>query len=133
MTKRVDLQLEGMPTPAVEIYLDKRSKSPSLVVRLEGPNGTISAIDVRDARFKMVGGIGIGSSLGQLRSLHKSLYIGSGEGDFYAIIRDLDISFRLKLSDQTLKRVYANQTTQYNGKDNPLIPDETNITDLYVH
>src|SRR5258706_7306931 len=52
-TKQVDLHLEGMPTPALQVFLNKQARDPSLVIRLEGPNGTVSGIDVRDARFKL--------------------------------------------------------------------------------
>jgi hypothetical protein len=38
ITKKVDLQLEGMPTPALQVFLTKDRQHPSLIIRLDGPN-----------------------------------------------------------------------------------------------
>lgn len=131
-TKQVDLHLEGMPTPALQVFLNKQSKNPSLVIRLEAPNGTISGIDVRDARFKLANGIGIGSSLGQLRKAYKNLSIDVSEGDVFEIIRELNISFVIQLKTANLLQRLLH-TMRYKGKDNPLIPNDAKIVRIWVH
>jgi hypothetical protein len=78
-TQLVDLQLEGMPTPALKVFRDKSLQTLLLVVRLTEYNG-IYGIEVRDPRCKTAEGIGVGSTLGDLRRLHKDLSTQWGEG-----------------------------------------------------
>jgi len=132
ITKKVDLQLEGMPTPAIQVFLTKGQTTPSLVIRLDGPRPGVSGIEVRDARFKTSDGIGVGSSLGQLRKRKKKLFITDGEGAIVAVADDLGMSFFL-LPDRQTETAYYAARRRYVGRDNPSIPDATKITAISVH
>ena len=68
----IDLSLEGHFTPAVEIDLADGPR-PSLVARIrEWPCGefAIAGLIIHDPRFRTATGIGVGSSIGDLRRAH---------------------------------------------------------------
>jgi hypothetical protein len=131
ITKKVDLQLEGTPTPAVQVFLTKDQSTPSLVILLDDPQTGVYSIDVRDSRFKTRDGIGVGSSLGQLRKTKTKLFITDGEGAIVAVAEDLGMSFFLLLDGQAEKAYYATRR-RYVGHDNPSIPDAARITSVSV-
>jgi hypothetical protein len=132
ITKTVDLQLEGTPTPAIQVFLAKDRSNPSLVIRLDGPQPGVYGIEVRDARFKTRDGIGVGSSLGQLRKTRRKLFISDGEGAIFAAVEDLGMSFSLLLDGQSEKAYYATRR-RYARRDNPSIPDATKIESIWVY
>jgi hypothetical protein len=92
--KHVDLQLEGMPTPALEIRLGNVSAAKaSLVAELFPPaENRVWRVSVFDRRFKTADGLGIGSTLGQIRARHK-VRVGVGEGGVGASVEDLQMTF----------------------------------------
>ena len=92
--KQVDLQLEGMPTPALEIRLGNVSAAKaSLVAELVSPtDNRIWRVKVFDRRFATSDGLGIGSTLGQILARH-SVRMGVGEGSVGAIADDLQMTF----------------------------------------
>jgi hypothetical protein len=96
--KQVDLESEGQPTPALEIYLrgDKKDK-PSLVAAIEGV--IIGSAIIYNPRFRTDKGIGVGSLLGDLRKHYKVNWIGSGEGIVVARVDELGMSFVLNPDD----------------------------------
>jgi hypothetical protein len=132
ITRKVDLQLEGMPTPAIQVFLTKERTTPSLVIRLDGPQPGVFGIDVRDARFKTRDGIGVGSSLGQLRRTKKKLFFVVGEGTIAAVVDDLSMSFTL-LTDRQIEKALNATGRRYVGRDNPSIPDATKIESVWVY
>jgi hypothetical protein len=70
----VDTFAEGTFTPALEVRLDDRAARPALVARLEGePCGriTVWGISVYDGRFRTSDGLGVGSTLGDIRKRFK--------------------------------------------------------------
>jgi hypothetical protein len=92
-TKIIDLYLEGMFSPAIEIYIGRiESNSPSLVAELQGRK--VYRINVYDERFKTQDGIGIGSTLQELKKHYKIQFL-SGEGNFIAHVSELSMSFIL--------------------------------------
>jgi hypothetical protein len=130
-TKQVDLSLELGPTPALQVFLGPDRAQPSLILLLDGPDGRISGFDVRDPRFKTANGLRVGSSMGQLRKLYNDLPVGTGEGNIYAVVEKLNMSFELQLDRQTLNRIYTDR--HFRGKDTPLIPDTATITSIWVY
>lgn len=145
LTKKVDGLLEEDRSPVHEVYIwldrnvDRDIEKPSLTVRLDRSDGGMNGVEVRDPRFKTAEGIGVGSSLGQLRRAHKDLYYSSGEGSLSAVVDGWKMAFRLNLLDagldeQTLKQIYAtNSPWPHELKDDPLIPDRTKITSIWVY
>ena len=99
----VPLFIEGMFEPALEIQLPGSSTNPSIVARIrEWPCSQFSiwSIEVRDRRFRTREGLGIGSTLGELRR-HYRVEMGSMEdGGISAIIPSMmNMSFALDAMD----------------------------------
>src|SRR5438034_8007754 len=92
--KRVDLQREGMSTPALEIRLGGLSAAwASLTAELFPPaHNRIWRMSVLDRRFRTAQGLGIGSTLGQIQAHHK-VRVGVGEGSVGAFVEDLQMTF----------------------------------------
>jgi hypothetical protein len=105
ITKKVALQLEGFPTPAVQVFLAKSRLTPSLVIRLDGPVPGIYGIEVTDARFRTSKGVGVGSSFGQLRATEKLSFV-TGEGVIGAVSKELSMTFDLDVDSATENRLY---------------------------
>ena len=99
----VPLFTEGMFEPALEIQLPGSSADPSIIARIrEWPCAQFSiwSIEVRDKRFRTREGIGIGSTLGELRRHYKVETGGSNEGSISAIIPSMmNMSFVLDAED----------------------------------
>lgn len=125
-THKVDLQLEGDATPAVEIYLSPRAKDPALIVRLTGPGTTIDEIEVSDSRFRGEAGIHVGSNFGQLRRAYGKLELAVGEGQYCVFSQGAGLSFCLDINTQTETALEAN-----NG-DVSSIPDSAVIKYILV-
>ena len=72
-SKLVDLQSEGMFSPALEIRLDPDQKEPSLIASIRWPCSRFSiyGISVQDPRYRTKEGLGVGSTLGELRRYFK--------------------------------------------------------------
>jgi len=96
--KEVDLRLEGMPSPALEIRLgDSSAQQPSLVAeRFPSMPDWIWRVRVFDTRFRTADGLGIGSTFGDVRARHPIQgRLGADEGHIYAHVSDLELSFEL--------------------------------------
>ncbi len=133
ITRKVDLQLEGAPTPAVQIFLSKNHRKPSLVIRLTGPEATIGGIDVTDSQFKTAAGIGVGSSLGQLRRAQRRLSFVSGEGADGATAPDLGITFDLLIDRAVEARLFEPRSPDQDPDLLSIIPDDTRINAVWVY
>jgi hypothetical protein len=105
-SKLVDLNLEGTFSPAIEFFFDNpETENPSLVAEIGwgssqngGPKGFIvSRITIYGKNFKTEKGIGVGSTLGELRKNHHINWIELGEGGLIARVDDLGMSFVLFL------------------------------------
>jgi hypothetical protein len=82
--KLVDLFLEGMPAPALEIQVTGLNTGPSIIAEIgEWPCKQLSVwrIKVHDRRFQTKEGLGIGSTLGEIRRHYKVKPMGMAESD----------------------------------------------------
>lgn len=96
IVREVDLQLEGMPTPALEIRLPEGpADRPSLTAEFNPQTRMVYRIRVRDPRFRTGEGIGPGSTLNDLRARHSVRDIVHGEGNTVAVVPGLGMSFLL--------------------------------------
>jgi hypothetical protein len=96
----IDLKLEGQLSPAIEIKLSGAQIGASLIAEILPSNNrlVVSRINVLDARLRTKQGIGIGSTYADLRSVYSIDRVGSGEGQFFARVDALGMSFQLDLS-----------------------------------
>ena len=122
LTSLVDLFLEGMFSPALEIYLNgkEKKKKPSMIVEIGcGEDWIITRINVYDKKFKTSKGIGVGSTLGDIRKSYKVEWISSGEGTIFARVEEMEMSFALNIVKVPPKR--------YKTKGQNLIPDSAKV------
>ena len=96
----VDLRLEGQLTPALEIRLFGVQTPVSLVAEISPSNNklVVTRIRVLDPRFRTKEGVGVGSTYSDLRQHYAIDWVGPGEGDFFARVEALGISFMLDMS-----------------------------------
>jgi hypothetical protein len=96
-TAEIDLQLEGMPSPAIQIFLsfeDLKKKKPAIVAELD--NGKIYRLQIKSDKFHTGSGIRIGSTFGELRKETKDLkHIRGEEGYFGVSSQSLGMSFQV--------------------------------------
>ena len=91
--KRVDLHLEGMPTPALEIRLDRLTAArPSLTAEVLPSLNRIWRVRVFDRRFRTSAGLGVGSTLPDIQA-HHHVEVLIGEGNMVAHVSELLMSF----------------------------------------
>ena len=102
----IDLAKEGLFSPAIEIDIPGASMRGAVVGDIEVHCGlfTVTGITVRDPKFRTADGLGVGSTLGQVRRA-RSIGVRLEEG-ISAIVKDEKISFALdKTTDDA--RVYS--------------------------
>lgn len=99
----VDLRLEGMLSPALELRLYGAQLSASLIAEIGAASNqlVVTRIHVIDPSLRTRNGIGVGSTYGELRSTYTVDWVGSGEGSVIARVEALGISFQLDTSGPT--------------------------------
>jgi hypothetical protein len=131
-TKIADQFEEGFFEPVVEVYMTTDTTKPSLVADLVGETlgphriqrFTLGRIVVYDPRFKTEKGIGVGSTLGDLRRTYSVDDIGGLEDSpLSAAVRELGMSFALS---------YSPPAEWFKTHDQGLIPDSAKIEAVYL-
>jgi hypothetical protein len=93
---------EGRPYPVVKVYTDGRDK-PSMVgsVRIsnQGQQQTIDGIHIYDERFKTDKGIGLNSTLGDLRRAGAFTSIKHADESLYAVGKGMTFELNITLND----------------------------------
>jgi hypothetical protein len=121
-TKLVDEQSEGMFSPAIEVYLGQAQRTKASLVAEIVPQGAafvVGQITVFDPRFRTVKGIGVGSTLGEIRRNYRVNWIGFGEGPLFARVDQIGMSFALDYAKPPAK--------WYKTHDQNLIPDRAKV------
>jgi hypothetical protein len=132
-TRFVDLQLEGMNSPAIELFkTEKRRDNPEIVFELD--QGRVYRIQVHSPRYRTDKGIGVDSTFGELRRIYgikdpKEIIWGE-EGFYGAVVQELRMSFGLDVN-KTMKPAEIEHFN--NTSDLGRIPDNTRIDSILVY
>lgn len=96
----VDLALEGHLTPALELSFPETRFNGGVVAELvpKGNGLVVWRIAVTNPNVRTEKGIGVGSSVGELRSHYAIAGVGSGEGRVFVRVDELSASFELDRS-----------------------------------
>ena len=125
LTKRVDLKIEGHYCPAIEINLqNKETQKPSLIAEItQEDKWTVWRIRVYDSRFKTDKGIGVGSTLGDIRKFYKVFWQACGEQVLCAYVKDIQMSF-------VIDSAFPGKRPE---KDDPvLLPDDIIVSSIQI-
>jgi TonB family protein len=100
-TTLVDLQFEGHFTPGIAIRLNPSSSSPSLIVAYRqfierAGEWRVAVIEVMDPRFRTADGLGVGSTLAEIRAIDPAVAPTFGGFGPAVSLRDRAMSFRLE-------------------------------------
>jgi hypothetical protein len=133
LTRLVDLQLEGMYSPAIELFkTDIQRDNPEIIFELD--KNKVYRIRVHSPQYTTDKGIGVGSTFGDLRRVYgikdpKQIIWGE-EGFFGAVVGELGMSFSLDVN-KTMKpaHLYDFKKTSDLGR----IPDDTRIDSILVY
>jgi hypothetical protein len=125
----VDLNLEGGFTPALEIYIEGgHDNGPSLQAEYTLKDWwVIWRITVPDDRFRTEEGIGVGSTMGDIREHYKVSQAGVGEGGIGVYVAELEMGFGLAIDLMDLPDGWQK------AGDPDKIPDSTVINSVGVH
>jgi len=98
--RQVDLLLEGLPSPALQIFRGKE-----LLLTAEFEKATVYRISTRNPKYATARGIRVGSSFGEAkRRLGEPVSIGQGEDGVYAVValKSGELSLRLAADSSTM-------------------------------
>ncbi len=114
--KKSTIELEGETDDTLEIRLEPKSKQPDLVVRKNG-------IIVHSPKFKTASGLGVGSTVADIRKIYKVNSFVIDEGCNCIVIDELKMSFSLKDSEAVEKA----------RGDLKKVPVSTPVVSIWVH
>jgi hypothetical protein len=133
LTRLVDLQLEGMYSPAIELFKTEIQRdNPEIIYELD--QNKVWRIQVNSPQYRTDKGIGVGSTFGNLRQVYRikdpKQIIWGEEGFYGAVVEELGMSFSLDVNN-TMKPA---QIDDFNKtSDLGRIPDNTLIDSILVH
>ena len=132
-TRLVDLQLEGMYSPAIELFRTELQRdNPEIIFELD--QNKIYRIQVHSPQYRTDKGIGVGSTFGELRRVYgikdpKQIIWGE-EGFYGAVVEELRMSFGLDVN-KTMTPAQIDDFKRTSGLGQ--IPDNTRIDSILVH
>jgi hypothetical protein len=112
----------------LEIYLEGATNQsrPSLLIGIgKKREWIVDAITVKDARFRTPGGIGIESTLGDIRKVYPVKWIAFGEGPLCANVDEIGMTFELDFTDPPPE--------WYKTNDQRLIPDTAKVVSIFLY
>jgi hypothetical protein len=96
----VNLDREGPLSPALAIKPEGASREDAIIAELSCEKELIvSCIIISDSAFRTRTGLGVGSTIGQLRSHHKITSVSTGEWSCGIWVEELAMSFTLDISE----------------------------------
>ncbi|WP_181305677.1 hypothetical protein [Rufibacter sp. XAAS-G3-1] len=95
--REIDHTLEGTTTKAYEVLGERHRPDLRVEQECAGAACKVSRITVLNPAFKTSNGLGIGSTLGDLKKSINITRVGTGEGNFVAISEDSRMSFVLDM------------------------------------
>lgn len=123
-TKLVDAYSEGYFSPVIEIRLGQKDDAKPALIAQVMATFVIGSLTVNDPRYKTSLGIGVGSTLGEIRRWYKVDWIAFGEGPLFARVEEVGMSFALD---------YSTPPEQwYTTHDPALIPDSARVASVLL-
>jgi hypothetical protein len=123
--KEVKVTREGHAYKAYQIKKNASDAQPGLQAEeICEPNCRVSRVQVLDSTYKTSEGIGIGSTLGEVKKHYPISYLGPGETGIVAVSETKKITFILDVS-----KVPAKQVPQLNLKNTP---NEVPVTGILI-
>ncbi|CAN5876489.1 hypothetical protein BH24BAC1_BH24BAC1_33470 [soil metagenome] len=120
-----EVNREGQLYTVYEVLNDTYSQETGLVAEPRcDPDCRIYRIEVRDRKYQTEGGLGIGSTYGELRQAHSITFAGAEEGNLVAVSPEAGLSFLL---DQS---AFSGEELRNMKKGN--IPDSTQVTGILL-
>lgn len=122
-----EIYTAGVKHPVFTIYLNNQT-SPALSVNIGNTaEKTATSIEILDGTFKTTQGIGVGSTLGDLRRRYTVANITYEDGSFWATVPDAKLRFEIKLTAEVAG------TDWLNGANTAQLPDNLPIQRIILY
>ncbi|RNI29636.1 hypothetical protein EFA69_08745 [Rufibacter immobilis] len=123
--RETTLLQEGTETKAFEVLGERRRTDMVVEQECTGTNCRVFRIKVINPAFKTPGGVGIGSTLADVKKSFPITSISAGEGKLYAISQEAKMSFALNATS-----IPAGKWGSLKVKD---VPDNTPVSEILVY